>query len=568
MSLPAACGRWHSARTIDRDSASRPLRRTLLILPLILLLGGCGDSTAPQDPGTALPDQANIYVTSKGRDRKLVEVRIAPDTAVVAPGNSTAFAASGVYSDGRSKLIMVSWTVTGGTIDSAGLFTADSTEGVYQVIGTEHATGLADTATVIGQSTSTQPPTVGTPPTDAPPAPVVSQILISPASASLEVGDSIQLVAIAKDANGATLGGVDLTWTSSNSGVAKVSSTGMVKAVAGGSTVVTAAAQGITGSASLSVVTPTPVPTPAGDCSDFPYTRLVPVSTASQLTAAITNARPGDLIQLAPGTYSGRWTLSTSGSAASRILLCGPRSAIFDGGGTSPAPITLAIRASNWTLQGFTIRNAFQPIFLIGAHGVIVKGLEIYNIGQEAIHLHTFSSHNLIDSNYVHDTGKAAPQYGEGIYVGSANTKWCTYYNCEPDKTDSNTISRNTIGPNIGAQMVDVKEGTTGTIVSGNIFNGSGGSTHQDAWINVYGNKSVVSGNSGTTAQLHAVKVEMLVSGWGAYNVFHNNTWDLSGGAGYGFRVGGGTPASTVDLGCDNNVLNADSGFATIPCEP
>jgi len=296
------------------------------------------------------------------------------------------------------------------------------------------------------------------------------------------------------------------------------------------------------------------------------YTRLVPVSTASQLTNATYYARPGDRIQLASGTYRGHWNLKTSGSAAARITLCGPRSAVLDGGGTSAAPITLAVRASNWTVQGFTIRNAFQGVFLIGAHGVIIKGLEISNMGQEAIHLHTFSTHNVIDSNYIHDTGKAGLRYGEGIYVGNASSKWCTYYNCQPDRTDYNQVTRNIIGPNIGAQMVDVKEGTTGTIISGNTFNGTGGSAYQDAWVNVYGNSSVMSGNRGTTARQHGIKVETLVSGWGKYNVFHSNSWNLTGAPGYGFRIGGGTPASTVDLGCDNTVTNADSGFATVPC--
>jgi hypothetical protein len=116
--------------------------------------------------------------------------------------------------------------------------------------------------------------------------------------------------------------------------------------------------------------------------------------------------------------------------------------------------------------------------------------------------------------------------------------------------------------------MVDVKEGTTGTIVSGNTFDGVGASVNQDAWLNVYGNHSLVTGNTGTTAQLNGVKVETLVSGWGAYNVFHSNMWNLKGGSGYGFRIGGGTSASTVALGCDNSVLNADSGFATVPCSP
>lgn len=314
---------------------------------------------------------------------------------------------------------------------------------------------------------------------------------------------------------------------------------------------------------------PSPAMTTAstGPCAGISYSRLVPVSTAAQLTNAIYYARQGDLIQLAAGTYKGRWNLKVSGSANSRISVCGPRSAVLDGGGTGYGPIALAARANNWTIQGFTIRNAFQGLFLIGAHGVTVKGLEIYNIGQEAIHLHSFSTHNVIDGNYIHDTGKNAARYGEGIYIGNASSKWCTYYNCKPDKTDSNQVLRNVLGPNIGAQLVDMKEGTTGTIITGNTFNGAGGSSYQDAWVNVYGNRSTVSGNTGTTARVNGTKVQTVASGWGTYNVFHSNKYNLGGGSGYGFLIGGGAPASTSALGCDNTVVNADDGFANVKCK-
>jgi hypothetical protein len=391
------------------------------------------------------------------------------------------------------------------------------------------------------------------------PAPMAATVSVSPSSSSIQAGGIVQLSATAKDAGGATMSGITVTWTSSNSGVATVNSAGVVKGLAGGSAMVTATAQGVSGEAAVSVTGP------GSYCSNYSYTRWVPVFTASQLSGAITDARPGDLIELAPGAYSGRWTLTASGSASAKIMLCGPRTAILDGGGTSPAPITMTIRGSYWTLQGFTIRNAFQPLFLIGSQGVTVKGLEIFNIGNAAIALQHFSTHNLIEENYIHDTGKTNPQYGEGVYVGSAHSHWVSGV---PDRTDNTTVRNNIIGPNIGAQMVDVKEGTTGTIVSGNTFNGAGGSVSQDAWVNVYGNQSQVLNNTGTTAQLDGVKVEMVVTGWGTYNVFHGNSWNLGGGAGYGFRVGAGAPASTVDLGCDNIVVNAGRGFATVPCRP
>ena len=394
------------------------------------------------------------------------------------------------------------------------------------------------------------------------PSPVVATVTVNPPSPSLQVGDSIRLTATAQDSTGSVVSGVEISWSSSDPAITTVSPAGVVRAVSGGSAAVIATAEGVSGEANVSVLAP------AVECSGLSYTRLVLVSTASQLSSAIADARPADLIQLAPGTYTGRWTLSTSGSPNAPIILCGSRGAVLDGGGTSPSPITLAVRASYWTIQGFTIRNVFQALFLIGVHGVTVKGLEIYNVGQEAIHLHSFSTHNLIDSNYVHDTGKNATQFGEGVYVGSASSKWCPDFNCQPDKTDSNQVTRNVIGPNIGAQMVDVKEGTTGTSVSGNSFNGLGGSADQDAWVNVYGNYSLVTGNTGTIAQLHGVKIKSLVTGWGIFNVFHGNSWNLGGAAGYGFFVEVGAPAATIELGCDNTVINAGSGFATVPCSP
>jgi uncharacterized protein YjdB len=479
----------------------------------------------------------------------LTKITLTPASVSLTSGATKQFAVSGTWSDGSTKAVSATYSETGGTISSTGLYTAGSATGSYRVIAT--ATGsLADTALVTIES---------------PPAPTVSSVSVTPASTTLAVGESVQLSATAKDAGGATLSGIALTWTSSNTGVATVSSAGVVKGLAGGSATVTATAQGVSGSSAVSVTAPAPAPSPAGDCSSYSYTRLVPVSTTSQLSSAITNARPGDLIELAAGTYTGYWSITTSGTSTSRIVLCGPRTANLGGTGTAPSPINLRVQASNWTLQGFTISNAFQPLFLIGAQNVTVKGLEIYNIGQEAIHLHTGAKNNLIEDNYIHDTGETNPQYGEGVYVGSAQSHWVSG---TPDRTDNTTVRNNIIGPNIGAQMVDVKEGTTGTIVSGNTFNGLGSSVNQDAWVNVYGNQSQVLNNTGTTARVHGVKVETLVTGWGAYNVFHGNAWDLRGATGYGFRVGGGTPASTVDLGCDNSVTNADSGFATVPCSP
>ena len=67
----------------------------------------------------------------------------------------------------------------------------------------------------------------------------------------------MQLTATLKDASGNTLSGRTVTWSSSNTSVATVSSSGLVSAVTPGSATVTAASEGKTGTASITVTAPT-----------------------------------------------------------------------------------------------------------------------------------------------------------------------------------------------------------------------------------------------------------------------------------------------------------------------
>ena len=94
-----------------------------------------------------------------------------------------------------------------------------------------------------------------------PPPPVVTTIDVSPASRSMLVGDTLTLVAVVRDQNGATMTGVAITWASSNANVATVSTSGKVTAVAVGSATISASASGKHGDASLTIAVPTPVAT-------------------------------------------------------------------------------------------------------------------------------------------------------------------------------------------------------------------------------------------------------------------------------------------------------------------
>src|SRR6185369_486590 len=85
-----------------------------------------------------------------------------------------------------------------------------------------------------GSTTSPTPP----PPTTS--TPVVTSVTVTPSNSTMNVGQTAQLSATSIDQNGAVMSGQTIGWTSSNAAVAKVSTTGLVTAVAAGSATIKA----------------------------------------------------------------------------------------------------------------------------------------------------------------------------------------------------------------------------------------------------------------------------------------------------------------------------------------
>src|SRR6266566_7712617 len=88
--------------------------------------------------------------------------------------------------------------------------------------------------------------------TPPPPAPVAS-VAVSPATASPQVGQTAQLSATPKDSGGSALTGRTVTWTSGNTSMVTVSSSGLVKGVAAGTATIMATTEGKAGSAAVTV---------------------------------------------------------------------------------------------------------------------------------------------------------------------------------------------------------------------------------------------------------------------------------------------------------------------------
>ncbi len=81
----------------------------------------------------------------------------------------------------------------------------------------------------------------------------VASVTISPAAITIPFGTKTQLTATVKSATGNELTDRTVEWTSSNTDIATVTSRGLVVAVAPGSATITASAEGIDGTASITV---------------------------------------------------------------------------------------------------------------------------------------------------------------------------------------------------------------------------------------------------------------------------------------------------------------------------
>lgn len=300
-------------------------------------------------------------------------------------------------------------------------------------------------------------------------------------------------------------------------------------------------------------------PPPAGGNCPATGGRRVEVTDAPGLEGALAAIRPGDVVHLVPGTYHGRFGSAVSGTTAAPIVVCGSRDAVLDGGEVDTG-YGFHLEADYWVLQGFSVTHSQKGVVLDHANHDELRDLGIYGIGDEGIHLRACSSDNLVTDSDIHDVGKTDAHAGEGIYVGSAVDNWGTCSSGLPDKSDRNRVIGNRIGPDTTAESVDIKEGTTGTVVTGNTFDGRG-MTAADSWVDAKGNDAVITGNTGTHAPRDGFQTHIIVTGWGQGNRFTGNNAKVSG-PGYGFRIDG--PDNFV--GCDNVVTGAKSGIANVPC--
>lgn len=264
-------------------------------------------------------------------------------------------------------------------------------------------------------------------------------------------------------------------------------------------------------------------------------TRIVRVSSASELNDALSSARAGDEIILSPGTYSndkwmGKWAVfwaEADGTPDKPIVLRSedPDDKAVLCGVTQEEKVVLDITGSYWEIRDLVICEGSKGIFLNKSEHSVISDCEVYNTGSEAVHIIDNSSYNLIENCFIHHAGTVSPQYGEGVYIGSSKNTDKYGHECH-----YNAVRGCTFGPEIAADHVDIKEYTLGNIVEYCTFDGTGikGENGGDSFVEVKGNDCIVRYNTGRRngceKQLYAFDTAVLVDGWGQHNKFYDNT--------------------------------------------
>jgi len=291
---------------------------------------------------------------------------------------------------------------------------------------------------------------------------------------------------------------------------------------------------------------------------------MVRVRDADQLQGALDAAEPGDVIVLEDGTYVGSFVASRPARSDAPIYLCGSPRAVLDGGGVRKGYVLHLKGVAHYRVVGFTVRNGQKGVMADGTESSVIQGLTVEEIGDEGIHLRAASSANAVLDNTIRRTGLRRDKFGEGIYVGSARSNWATHSGGEPDRSDHNLVEGNTISET-GSESIDVKEGTTGGRIVGNVMDGRG-MTGADSLVDVKGNDWVIEGNVGRHAPEEAMQTHRILEGWGSGNVFRGNTVDVDGGGHHFYVHDPHVTANRVD--CDNRTSSGAAVRSNVACVP
>ena len=252
--------------------------------------------------------------------------------------------------------------------------------------------------------------------------------------------------------------------------------------------------------------------------AEYRHLRKVFVSGSSQLRSALKSAKPGDMIFVKDGTYTGGYEIrNKQGTVWRPITVCGSSKAIIN----TPRNVGLLLNKTKYVnIVGLTVRNASKGIRLETAERCTLDKVTVANTGAEGIHIQYRSHYNTVKNSNISNAGKKVPRVGEGIYLGSSSR------NVRRDVCIGNNVLNNRI-TGTRAEPIDVKEYSRDGVISGNYLDGSRLCQCPDATslINVKGNGYRIENNTGRNAieEFYKTSTVRTADGQGRNNIFKNN---------------------------------------------
>src|SRR5207253_2799246 len=262
-------------------------------------VGGTGLATGA---GTG---SATITATSEGKSgtATITVTNVPVATVTVAPTSAN------LQTGQTVQLTATARDASGNVLSGRVMTWSSSSSSVASVNGNGLVTGAGAGSATITATSEGQSGTAAITVTAAP----VATVTVSPAAAAVQPGQTVQLTATTKDANGNILTGRTVTWASNSNPAATVSSSGLVTGVATGTALITATSEGQSGGAAIAVGTPPPpagcAPTGGGRCyyvdaaagnDGNPGDSARPLRTV-QHAADLVN--PGDMVIVRDGVY-------------------------------------------------------------------------------------------------------------------------------------------------------------------------------------------------------------------------------------------------------------------------
>src|SRR5438445_163513 len=195
-----------------------------------------------------------VSVTACSSNGTSVEVQRIPVAAV-----SVSLPSPSLVEGQRVRALATARDAAGATLPNRPITWQSSSSAIASVTDSGDVSALSPGSVTISATSEGQSGSASLSVTAVPPVPVAS-VNVALAASSRNPGQTTQATATTRDANNNVLTGRSITWSSSNTGVATVSPSGLVSALAVGTAQISATSEGQTGSATLTVVAPLPLP--------------------------------------------------------------------------------------------------------------------------------------------------------------------------------------------------------------------------------------------------------------------------------------------------------------------